>query len=174
LDYLKTDRLISRRFLFYYNDEKINFGFIKILKQELSEIQQYLAEDTLVGKNQFSQKATAGIFKGLNMVKALDSSKTRQIKSFINFVTAYPKNYLGNSFSFVEVYATWLLNNTPMRPDDILDYLFTVEGTQRKDLTQSLLSQIEDNKLVEKWVTDGLQHIDKDELVYVNAIICCF
>ena len=171
LDYLKTDRLISRRFLFYYNDEKINFGFIKILKQELSEIQQYLAEDTLVGKNQFSQKATAGIFKGLNMVKALDSSKTRQIKSFINFVTAYPKNYLGNSFSFVEVYATWLLNNTPMRPDDILDYLFTVEGTQRKDLTQSLLSQIEDNKLVEKWVTDGLQHIDKDELVYVNAIM---
>jgi hypothetical protein len=55
--------------------------------------------------------------------------------------------------------------------DDILDYLFTVDGTQRKDLTQSLLSQIEDNKLVEKWVTDGLQHIDKDELVYVNAIM---
>jgi len=170
-DYLKTDRLINRRFLYYYNDEKVNFGFIKILKQELLEVQKYYAEDTLKTGSTLSQKASSGIFKGVNVIKAMDSSSTKHIIRFLNFVSTYPAKYFGNTFSFAEVYATWLLSNTPLKPDDILDYLFTVDGEKRVELAKALLEQIQDNNLTERWISDGLQYFEKDDMLHIKAIM---
>lgn len=170
-DYLKTDRLINRRFLYYYNDDKVNFGFIKILKQEMLEVQKYYADDTLKTNSLLAQKASSGIFKGMNVIRAMDSSGTRHIVRFLNFVSTYPAKYFGNTFSFAEVYATWLLNNTPLKPDDILDYLFTVDGERRVELTKALLDQIQDNNLTEHWVSDGLQYFEKDDMLHIKAIM---
>lgn len=169
-DYTKTDRLVSRRFLFHYNDEKVNFGFIKILKQQLLEVQNAYAEDTLKANNLLAQKATSGIFYGLNIIKAMDSSNTRQLVRFLHFVAEYPGKYFGNNFSFAEVYASWLINNTPLKPDDLLDYLFVVDDDKRPALTGALMDQIEKNNLVDKWVSNGLSYLDQDDLLHVRGI----
>jgi WD40 repeat protein len=170
-DNFKTDNLISRRFLLYYFDDKINFEFIKILKQELFNIQQNFAEDTLDANNLLSTKATAGIFKGINIIKALDSTNTKHIQAFINFVKAYPGKYFGNKFSFSEVYATWVLNETPLVDNDILYYLVGIDASKRSFVAKALSKEISRNNIIEKWVTQALDAFDKNDLLNVRIIL---
>ncbi len=169
-DFNKADMLISRRFLYYYADSMVNFEFIKILKQQIFEVQKAYASDTLKTTSLLAQKAASGIFKGLNIIKAMDSSGTRHLLRFIHFMAVNPGSYFGNNFSFAEVYATWLLNNAPLKPDDVLDYLFTVPDERRLSLTGALMEQIQSNNLVDKWVTDGLNYLDQDDLLDIKGI----
>ncbi|MBX2930935.1 MAG: caspase family protein [Chitinophagaceae bacterium] len=170
-DNSKTGNLISRRFLLYYNDDKINFEFIKVLKEELLYVQKAFANDTLDANNLLSTKATAGMFKGVNIIKALDSTNTRHITGFINFVNKYPGKYFGNGFSFSEVYATWLLNNTPMADDDILYYIVGTEKNKRADVASALKNDIDKYSLVENWVTQALNAFDKNDLLNVRVVL---
>ncbi|HNF28971.1 MAG TPA: caspase family protein [Chitinophagaceae bacterium] len=174
LDNTKEKLLLSRRFLLYYDDEKIHFELIKNLKVELFYVQNAYAEDTLKPNNTLAQKATEGIFKGVNIIKAFDSTNTKHIVAFINFMKAYPGKYIGNNFSFSEIYATWLLNNTPMANDDLLLYIAQTEKNKRAEIAYALKNQIKQNNIIEKWVTLTLNAFDKNDLLNVRIALMGF
>lgn len=171
IDYTKTDQLISRRFLFYYSDDLVDFEFIKIFKQEITEIQYKYAKDTLNNTHQLATKAENGIFKNQNVIKALETSVTKHIKCFLHFICEYPGKYIGNSFSFVDVYATWIYNETPLAKNDFLNYIVAQEPTTRVATAVALLKQIEKNNMEEQWILDGLNYFESDDIINTRILL---
>lgn len=64
-----------------------------------------------------------GIYAGSTMLKAMQKTTSRDVKSFIRYVSTWPGKYMGKTWKITETYATWLINNTPMVSDDYMEML---------------------------------------------------
>ncbi len=54
-----------------------------------------------------------GRFHGLWLGDAFARSTRQDLADFVEFMRAYPGKYMGHSWKFVEIYATWIINRTP-------------------------------------------------------------
>ncbi|HRF19578.1 MAG TPA: hypothetical protein PK977_15490, partial [Chitinophagaceae bacterium] len=78
---------------------------------------------------------------------------------------AYPRTYLGSAPKFAEFYATWVINNTPLAPEDVMPWLVNIRDRKaRKNMAANLATTIRENDLIEKWFNDGMLMANSDNI----------
>lgn len=152
------------RYLYYYADSLTNRDLSAIFKNQVDDIVSLLAEDTAKG-DFVDVKGDKGIFAGDNVMRAMSQSKPEHIRLFLSYVNAYPRTYLGTVSKFAEFYATWVINNTPLAPADVMPWLVNIRIRQaRQTMAVNLATTISDNYLIEKWFNDGMLMANSDNI----------
>ncbi|MEZ4266003.1 MAG: CHAT domain-containing protein [Myxococcota bacterium] len=60
-----------------------------------------------------TQRIEGGRFHGLNLGEAFERTTADDVRDFVTFVAEFPGKYIGHTWKLVEVYATWLINESP-------------------------------------------------------------
>lgn len=157
-------RVFERRFYHYFYQPENDSSVIKILKNNLEEIVDLFGADTLTNDT-YSKPNTAGIFAGVNVITALHHSSYDHINYFMHFLFEYPGKYIGNDFRFSEIYATWIINNTPLIKQDIKDVLLKAGSeAERKRQAENLASQMKEHNIADDWLIEGLKYIGEENI----------
>jgi WD40 repeat protein len=166
--------VFNYRYLYYYADSNTNNDIAAISKNLVDEVVAMLAEDTAKG-DFVNVKGEKGIFAGDNVMRAMSRSKPEHLRLFLSFVSAYPRTYLGTSFKFSEMFATWVINNTPLAIKDVMPWLVNIRDRQaRKRMAVNLSATITENELVNKWFNDGMLMANSDNIdssLYIAELI---
>ncbi len=158
------EQIFHPRYLYYYADSLTNRDLAAIFKNQVDDIVSLLAEDTAKG-DFVDVKGDKGIFAGDNVMRAMSQSKPEHIRLFLSYVNAYPRTYLGSAPKFAEFYATWVINNTPLAPADVMPWLVNIRNRQaRKNMAANLATTIRENDLIEKWFNDGMLMANSDNI----------
>ncbi|MFN8290985.1 MAG: caspase family protein [Chitinophagaceae bacterium] len=149
--------LYSYRYLYYYADSLTNKDLAAVIRNQVEEVVQAFAADTATNKR-YLVKGDRGIFAGENVMLALSHTTVEHIRLFNNFINAYPLKYRGNPFKFSEIYATWVINNTPLAGPDMRPYLLSFPaGSERQRMSANFSSDIRSEELIIKWFNEGMQ-----------------
>lgn len=152
------------RYLYYYADSLTNRDLAAIFKNQVDDIVSLLAEDTAKG-DFVDVKGDKGIFAGDNVMRAMSQSKPEHIRLFLSYVNAYPRTYIGTTPKFAEFYATWVINNTPLAPADVMPWLVNIRNRpEKRTMAANLATTIEDNNLLDKWFNDGMLMANSDNI----------
>jgi len=150
------------RYLYYYADSLTNKELVITAKKQIDEIVTTLAEDTAKG-DYVHVKGNKGIFAGENVMRAMSRSNEEHVKLFLEFSSEFSRTYAGNPFKFSEVYATWVINNTPLATASVMPWLLSFNpGTARQQMAANLSKDIKDNELIDTWFNDGMLMANAD------------
>ena len=104
----------------------------------------------------FISPLTGGRFKGLGLLAAMEQSEEGDIRSFLRFIKAFPAKYMGNAWKVDETYATWVLNNTPIAGDDLLEQLLGAESDEAfHGLVEAYRRDIIQEEFLYTWSSDA-------------------
>ncbi|OSZ80609.1 hypothetical protein CAP36_04985 [Chitinophagaceae bacterium IBVUCB2] len=156
--------IYNSRYLYYYADSMTNDDIARIMKSQVDEVAQMLAEDTTAGGYN-EVKGIKGIFAGETLVKAMANTTDEHLKLFLDFVNAFPRKYMGTPYKFSETYATWVISNTPMDPAVVSSFLIKQPTSiARKKMAGNLSKDITDNELIVKWFNEGMLMANADNI----------
>ena len=148
--------IISSRYLYYYADSLTNQNLAQIVYQQIEEVVNQFAADTLT-KTTLMQKGSKGIFAGINVIRALSLSRPEHIRLFNGYLGEYASAYRGNQYRYSEIYATWVVNNTPLASNDLKPWLLGYEkGEHRQAMAARFSDDIRDRRLLSKWLDEGM------------------
>lgn len=151
------------RYLYYYADSLTNTEIVSIMKRQVDEVATELAEDSI--KSYKDYKGERGIFPGINIITAMSRSNREHLKLFLSFINEYPRKYLGWSYKISEVYATWIVNNTPMAPNAVMPWLVNIRNrTERQKMAFNLSKDIVEKNLIDKWFNNGMLMANADNI----------
>jgi len=108
--------------------------FIDDLKQTFDALQ-----DIKKDYPSWSAPLEDGKFKGISMLDALSMTTEEDIIAFLNFIISYPGKYIGQKWKFNEIYATWVINFTPLGEDDqgYLDKLWNYQDGKLSEFVKN-------------------------------------
>lgn len=157
--------IYSYRYYYYYADSSNEAQAFKLMQEAVKEAAEMFAEDTLTNA-QFAQKIEQGIFKDKNIISGMLQSKPQHLQMFLHYVQQYYSKYVNNHFRFSEVYATWLLHQSPLVEKDVMAYLYPLADNSKllSTETQKLLKQIQEDNLPDKWLDAGMQQVSLENL----------
>lgn len=96
-------------------------GVVKLQQQGEEEILQKMVADIhfVAGEmkkqnNNQDQLITGGLFKGKRLFDAMEAVDAGQVREFLDYMIARPRIYVFNCWSISEVFATWMVSETPM------------------------------------------------------------
>lgn len=156
--------IFNRRYYYYFSDSSYTRDLMDIFRNELTNVVERLGPDTLKEGAMVAQVIEDGIFKGKNIISALNESNGNTINYYLRFLVDYPFDYSGVPFRFSEHYATWIMGKTPMDKDDIRSFILGNEKLSEEMIERALklTKQVEEKNLVDSWVDEGLSYIDKN------------
>ena len=94
----------------------------------VKEIAEMLQGDTTLANTYIKQMPT-GFFQNMSLTKAMAKTGIPHIRAFLKYIKQYPGKYYGQKFKFSEVYATWLINSSPLDEYGLLELLKEYKGT---------------------------------------------
>lgn len=154
--------IIDSRYLYYYADSLTNKDLTSVLKYEVDEIASTLGEDTLHGEYA-NVRGEKGIFSGQNVMAALAHTLPEHLRLFVSFVSSYPRKYMGHDYKFSEVYATWVISNTPLAKKDVAPFLIHQPNqASRQRMAANLSDDIRKEELISAWFNDGMLMANAD------------
>jgi hypothetical protein len=75
------------------------------------------------------QVISGGRFDGQNLFDAMEASTEQDLLDFFAYVNYKPEKYRDHSWKLSEVYATWMVSETPMPAELSIDWIWNEEGT---------------------------------------------
>ncbi len=128
----------------------------KMLERMLATIratgEEFLSNDSL--DSTFTLPQTGGRFEGVGMLEGMTRSSTDDVLAFLKFVRSYPGNYMGVTWSLAEIYATWILNNTPISSGDLQELLIHAPDDQERDrLIRFHAEDIRNGSFLYDWIS---------------------
>lgn len=156
--------LFNRRYFSYFNDSSYTRDLMDILRSELSDVVTRLGPDTLKPDAAVSKISDDGIFRGKNMVRALNETNGAHVNYFLRLLVEYPFEYMGVPYRFSELYASWVLGNTPLQKNDVKDFILGNEKISDEMIARAKLvsAQVQKENIVDSWIDDGLAFADKN------------
>lgn len=106
------------RTLMYYHTPELETDVYAYLKDQAQEAAVFLKNDTV-----YNKPLSSGRFKGKNLLTALIDTKVDDLKAFLDFIKTFAASYMGQTFRFSEIYATWVVNKTPPGYTSAMDSL---------------------------------------------------
>jgi hypothetical protein len=101
---------------FYYSNDI----FSEITpEKEKAIIDSMVADIQFTGKTmldispQMNKDVKGGIYDGKKLLVAMQEVKRDEVEDFLKFMAARPAKYAGNVWKISEVFATWMINETP-------------------------------------------------------------
>lgn len=155
--------LFNRRYFSYFNDTSYTRDLMDILRSELSDVVKRLGPDTVKPEATVSKISDDGIFRGKNLVRALNETNGTHVNYFLRLLVEYPFEYMGVSYRFSELYATWVLGNTPLQKNDVKGFILGNEKISDEMIARAQLvsGQAEKENIVDTWIDEGLSYVDK-------------
>lgn len=156
--------IFNRRYCYYFYDSLYTRDLMEVFKEELADVVKRLGPDSAKQGSSLGKKMEEGIFKGKNIIQALNESNGTTINYYLRYMVDNPLDFSGLPMRFSEHYATWVLGKTPMEVDDIRSYILGNERVSNEIIERAtrLSNQIEEKNLVDYWVDEGLAFIDKN------------
>jgi len=140
------DRPLFSLYQLYEEDSKeFEDDIYAILQKESYKTWEWLngLEDRSTMRSIYEDTLPSGYFKGLTIFDALGQTKKEHIKAFIDFMTAFPGRYLCQSWKFSEIYATWVMNGSPIGLDTFLSILLNASSNEDyKDILERYYHEI--------------------------------
>lgn len=168
------ERIINRRFFQYFYDSLVDRETMDVLKQSLDEIVTTLGEDTATNAF-YGLIMPEGIFKGMNFMRGMHEATPEEIQYFLNFVAEYPGKYIANDFKFAEIFATWVINYTPLAKKDIAAFIRSKStATEKSVAAKAILKQIVSNQSDQDWMNTGLQEAYREntlEAIQISQLL---
>lgn len=150
------------RYLYYYTDSLTNRDLGRLVHDQVEEVVNQFAADTLT-KTTLMQKGSKGIFAGVNVIRALSMSRPEHIRLFNGYLGEYASAYRGNQYRYSEIYATWVVNNTPLASSDLKPWLLGYPtGQQRKETADRFSEDIRERRLLSQWLDEGMLMANTD------------
>lgn len=158
-----SDEYYNYRFFYYYGTKEIEDEILDAMLTESQEIAVKVAKDTLTNKS-LGSPFEGGIFSGFNLIKSLIESKIEHVKMFIAYTSLYPANNMGNSPDFTNRFSSWIMTKSPLHPEFIENYFYSVSKNKSYLKTQAinLYPQIKENSLITKWIGKVLLAINDE------------
>ena len=155
--------IFNRRYFYYFNDTSYTRDLMDLLRNELADVVKRLGPDTLKPESAVAKISEDGIFKGKNLIRALDETNGSHVNYFLRMIVEYPFDYMAVPYRFSELYATWIIGNTPMQKDDIKGFILGNEKLSEEMIARAKLvtTQVEKENLVDRWIDEGLSLADK-------------
>lgn len=124
----------------------------------VSEITDIIKDDTL-GQN---QRIKGGFYKGSLLSEAMNKTDLPHIRAFLKFIKQYPGKYVGQRFRFSEVYATWLINDSPLDDQALMELLTEYYGTPfYNECLKVYAEKINSNEWL-RWKDNFIDSLDND------------
>lgn len=60
-----------------------------------------------------NQLVVGGLFNGKKLFYAMEITTRKELLEFLRYIAARPQNYAGNTWKLSEIYATWIISNSP-------------------------------------------------------------
>ena len=83
-----------------------------ILDSMVADI-QFTGKTMLDISPQMNKDVKGGIYDGKKLLAAMQEVKHSEVEDFLKFMAARPAKYAGNVWKISEVFATWMINETP-------------------------------------------------------------
>jgi hypothetical protein len=83
-----------------------------LIKKFVSDI-QFTAKAMLQQMPALNNQIKGGIFNGKKLFDAMQICTDKDVIKFLKYVNARPKKYAGNTWKISEVFATWMVSETP-------------------------------------------------------------
>jgi WD40 repeat protein len=123
------------------------------------EIAEMLKDDTT---GNYRIKISNGLLQGMFMLEALAKTKVEHIRSFLEYVATYPGKYYGMKFRFSEVFATWLINSSPLSDGSLMALLTEYRNKPYfEELLSSYDSSIVEGKNWLYWKNTFIDSLDR-------------
>ncbi len=126
----------------------------------VKEVAEMLQADTTL-TNSYIQKMPSGFFKNMSLTEAMLKTGVPHIRAFLKFVKQFPGKYMVQKFKFSEVYATWLINSSPLDEYGLLELLKEYKGASfYKECLVTYDSSLTKGKQWLGWKDDFLDSLD--------------
>jgi WD40 repeat protein len=157
------ESLYNYRYFYYFADSLLEKDVFDLMRSGVEEVVEMFGDDTLNNPS-FGARNKAGIFQGLNVMKALQLSGYDHTRLFLDFVKKYPGKYIGNDYKFPETFATWVISNTPLDPATVKPYLISLPPNERLSILRKISGQVIDDKLIDTWLEEGMQQVSMEDI----------
>jgi len=87
-----------------------------ILDSMVADI-QFTGKKMLDISPEMNKNVKGGIYDGKKLLAAMQEVKRSEVEDFLQFMAAKPAKYAGNVWKISEVFATWMINETPTIKD---------------------------------------------------------
>ena len=92
----------------------------------------------------------AGRYKGRKIADLMTGATRKELTDFFRFILSYPGKYIGKVWRIDEIYATWLSNNAPYSPNELVEEIIAAATLARRrellaaapDLRADVLSEL--------------------------------
>jgi hypothetical protein len=61
-----------------------------------------------------NQPVKGGLYDGKKLFTAMQAATRAELEQFLNYIIARPKKYAGNTWKISEIFATWMVSETPV------------------------------------------------------------
>lgn len=134
----------------------------------VKEIAEMLRGDKKLAASYIKDMPT-GFFKGMTLGDAMARTTVPHLRAFLKYVKQYPGKYYGQRFKFSEVYATWLINSSPLDEYGLLELLKEYKGTAfYNECLVAYDSSITTGKQWLGWKDDFLDSLDNGVFLQKN------
>lgn len=120
------EKFVNPRYILHYDNKTFQSLMLQLMGQQIFETEEYTREGDM-----FLNPAEVGQNQGKSIHQLFLNPDTADIHDFLKFVHGFPRKYMGKDYKVNETYATWLLNNSPSTPNEILDSLLREVNPQR-------------------------------------------
>lgn len=86
----------------------------------------------------------SGRYKDMEILDAMAASEESDVRNFLNYVRLRPRPYMGERWKISEVYATWLVSNSPMPVESIRQEL---ESTTNEKDFRNIVDYLSDEEI---------------------------
>lgn len=104
--------------LIRHGDAALEEDILEVMAHDVRSTVEYIRGMT---DSSMITPISGGKFAGHLVSDAMLQTTPDHIRSFLRFVRTFPGKYLGKTWKVNETYATWLINNTPLSPEELSD-----------------------------------------------------
>jgi hypothetical protein len=94
-------------------ENSAEYGTEKLLEAMVKDI-RYTGMEMKAQKNSQDMEITSGIYKGQRLFDMMQKTKTADLQKFLLYVYARPDKYKAHEWKVSEIFATWVINGTPL------------------------------------------------------------
>ncbi|MDD5571667.1 MAG: tetratricopeptide repeat protein, partial [Bacteroidales bacterium] len=121
----------ARQFLFDDNREFEEF-VLKLMCKDVVATADMIKP--LIPENpQWDILIKSGKYGGKKMVDVMAEVTPNDIRSFLSFIKSFPGKYMGHTWKINEIFATWIINNSPLGEEDLKSMLLTPKSDAELD-----------------------------------------
>lgn len=120
---------------------------------------------------------SGGKFDGIALDNAMNQTNSDDVARFLRYIISQPKSYRSQTWRVSEIYAAWLLSQSPYAAEDLKQIVLDAQASNDWTTFTSRYKNVITPKLIEKWNSEASQFADnkkfEDAYARIDISILC-